>query len=125
MHGTGRHAHFGRPFAAALPCRAQPMGAEIPGIGRDFLRIGPAAAVVFVRAISPTSWGLLLDRQTRTSAGARQGAAFRTGRRGLWRDTTDHVDQPEAARGNPRRRAGAARLALSGLYAGGRTHARL
>ena len=25
------------------------MGAEIPGIGRDFLRIGPAAAVVFVR----------------------------------------------------------------------------
>ena len=65
------------------------------------------------------------DRQARTSADARQGAEFRTHRRGLRRYPADDVDQHQATRGNPRRHAGSARLALPRLYPRGRACARL
>ena len=71
---------------------------------------------------TPGTW---LDRQTRTSAGAGKGTAFRPRRGSLRRHPADDVDQPEAARGNPRRDAGAARLALRRLHARGRAHAGL
>ena len=65
------------------------------------------------------------DRQARIPSGACPRAAFRPRRRGLRRDAADAVGRHQAARGDPRRHAGAARLALHRAHPRGRAHARL
>ena len=67
----------------------------------------------------------LSARQARIPAGAGAGKAFRPGGGKLRRHPADAVGRHQAARGDARRPAGQARLALPGLHAGGRARARL